>query len=132
MKISAKSDYALRAAVALAEAGAEGFVKAEQLAQRTGVPLEFLQNILGELRTAGLVTARRGSEGGYALSELPQHIPAAAVLAAVGSALVDATDAIEGAVGALWERLSVASRAVLESVTLADLARTPAPGSSVP
>ena len=121
MKISAKADYALRAAVALAEAAPEGWVKADALAQRTKIPREFLENILGELRRAAVVVTRRGSDGGYALARDPSEIAAHDVLAAVGSSVFDAT-ASDGAVGALWVQLSSASRALLDSVTLADLA----------
>ena len=59
MRISAKADYALRAAAELASAG-DGPVKAERIAQAQAIPLKFLENILLDLRNADLVLSRRG------------------------------------------------------------------------
>ena len=63
MRISAKADYAVRAAMGLALVG--GPAKAEHIAQRHAIPLKFLEKILFDLRHAGLVATRRGPEGGY-------------------------------------------------------------------
>ncbi len=68
MRISAKADYAVRAMVELAAAPDEKPVKAERIATAQGIPLNFLENILGELRHAGLVRSHRGAEGGFRLS----------------------------------------------------------------
>ena len=65
MRVSAKVDYALRAMLELAAAGA--LVKGEQLATAQGIPQKFLEGILLDLRHAELVTSRRGVDGGYAL-----------------------------------------------------------------
>ena len=67
MRISAKADYAVRAAMGLSLV--EGPVKAEHLAHRHGIPLKFLEKILFDLRHAGLVATRRGPEGGYWLAK---------------------------------------------------------------
>ena len=65
MRITAKADYAVRAAVELAAAEGPGMpVKGEQLARGQGIPQNFLENILTELRRAGIVRTRRGAEGG--------------------------------------------------------------------
>ena len=66
MRISAKADYAVRAAMGLALV--DGPVKAEHLAHRHAIPLKFLEKILFDLRHAGLVATRRGPEGGYWLA----------------------------------------------------------------
>ena len=69
MRISAKADYAVRAAVELAAATDEKPVKAERIATAQEIPLNFLENILGELRHAGIVRSHRGAEGGFRLAK---------------------------------------------------------------
>ena len=69
MRISAKADYAVRAAVELAAASDERPVKAERIATAQDIPLNFLENILGELRHAGIVRSHRGAEGGFRLAK---------------------------------------------------------------
>ena len=131
MKISAKSDYAVRAAAELAAAGPGRLVKGEELARVQGIPLEFLENILRELRVAGLVVAQRGIEGGYALARPAAEITVAEVLEVVEGPLagVQRTRLEEleypGAAARLadvWLAVQTSIRGVLESVTLADLA----------
>src|ERR1700712_4634076 len=83
MRISAKADYAVRAAVELAGATDEKPVKAERIATAQGIPLNFLENILGEMRHAGLVRSQRGAEGGFRLAKTPDQITIADVIRAV-------------------------------------------------
>ena len=129
MRVSAKVDYALRALAELA-ASPPGFVKAERLATAQSIPLKFLENILLELRRAGIVASQRGTEGGYRLAK-----PAAEV------SLADAIRAVEGpiatvrgarpeeaeytgaaaALGDIWIELRASMRGVLEETSLADL-----------
>ena len=80
MRVSAKTDYALRAAVELAALEAEWPVKAERIADAQDIPLAFLENILGELRHAGIVDSRRGPEGGFLLARPPDEISMADVI----------------------------------------------------
>ena len=87
MRISAKADYAVRAAMGLALVG--GPAKAEHIAQRHAIPLKFLEKILFDLRHAGLVATRRGPEGGYWLARDPAEITVADVLRAVDGPLAD-------------------------------------------
>ena len=68
VRVSAKTDYALRAVIELAAADADGPVKGERIAQAQEIPLKFLENILGDLRHAGVVRSQRGVEGGYWLA----------------------------------------------------------------
>lgn len=63
MRISARADYAVRAAVELAAAD-EGPTKGEAIAKAQAIPLKFLENILADLRHAGIVRSQRGAEGG--------------------------------------------------------------------
>jgi Rrf2 family protein len=139
MRISAKADYAVRAAAELAAAFPEGRpVKGEQLAAAQSIPPKFLENILADLRHAGLVRTRRGAEGGYALTGAPSEISVAEVLRAVEGPLA-AVQGIRpeglryaGAAARLpevWVALRANLRAVLERVTLADLASGDLPDS---
>ena len=83
MRISAKADYAVRAAVELAAAPDEKPVKAERIATAQGIPLNFLENILGELRHAGVVRSHRGAEGGFRLAKPADDVTVADVIRAV-------------------------------------------------
>src|SRR5256714_11519324 len=82
MRVSAKVDYAVRAAAELA-AVEDGPVKGERLAEAQDIPLQFLEHILLELKHAGIVRARRGAKGGYWLARKPEEITIADVIRAV-------------------------------------------------
>ncbi len=82
MRVSAKVDYAVRAAAELASGG-EGPIKGETLSKAQGIPLKFLENILGELKHAGIVRSQRGTEGGYWLARPADEIKIADVIRAV-------------------------------------------------
>jgi len=139
MRISAKADYAVRAAAELAAASPGGRpVKGEQLAAAQGIPPRFLENILADLRHAGLLSARRGADGGYALTRAPGEISVAEVLRAVEGPLAAVQGSrpeglhYQGAAARLpevWVALRANLRAVLERVTLADLAAGTLPES---
>src|SRR4051812_50204283 len=64
MRISAKADYAVRAALTLASAEDDRPVKGERISEAQNIPLKFLENILIDLRQAGLVASQRGPDGG--------------------------------------------------------------------
>ena len=130
MRISAKADYAVRAAVQLA-ASADGPTKGDAIAQSQGIPLKFLENILGDLRQAGLVRSQRGSDGGYWLNRPPEEITVADVIRAVEGPLAAVRGrrpedvAYAGAAEPLiqvWIAVRANLRAVVEQVTLADVA----------
>src|SRR6185312_1678515 len=82
MRVSAKADYAVRAAAELA-AAAEGPVKGERLAEAQEIPLQFLEHILLELKHAGIVRARRGAKGGYWLARPADEVTIADIVRAV-------------------------------------------------
>jgi Rrf2 family protein len=130
MRISAKADYAVRAAAELAAAGPGGLVKAEDLAAAQAIPRHFLDNILADLRRRGLVRTQRGAEGGSTLARPAADITLADVLRAVDGPLAAVRDvrpdelAYGGAASSLpsvWVALRASMRSVLEHVTLADL-----------
>jgi len=83
MRISAKADCAVRATVELAAAEGEKPVKAERIATAQEIPLNFLENILGELRHAGVVRSHRGAEGGFRLAKPAAEVTVADVIRAV-------------------------------------------------
>ncbi len=129
MRISAKADYAVRAALELA-AAADPPVKGERIAEAQQIPSKFLENILVDLRQAGLVASQRGPDGGYRLDLPPARISVADVIRAVDGPLAvvhgDRPDAMkyEGAADGLedvWVALRANVRAVLEQVSLADI-----------
>ena len=92
MRISAKSDYAIRAMSVLAEASDGGAVRAEDIAQQQDIPLNFLLGILRELRNAHLVRSVRGRDGGYLLSRPADEIALADVIRAVDGPLANVRD----------------------------------------
>lgn len=130
MQVNAKVDYALRALAELASAGA-GPVKAESISHAQGIPLKFLENIMLELRHAGIVNSQRGAiRGGYSLARSPDQIRLADVIRVVDGPLANvrgmSPEKLEyvGPAAPLrdvWIALRANMRAVLEQVTIADL-----------
>src|SRR5205809_5558446 len=130
MRVSAKVDYALRACAELAAAG-DGPVKGDRIAQAQQIPLKFLENILLDLKHAGLVQSQRGAEGGYWLAQPAEEVSLADVIRAVEGPIANVRGerpeqvAYGGAAEQLrdvWIAVRANLRAVLETVTLADLA----------
>lgn len=130
MRTTAKADYAVRAAVELAAAGE--MITAEQIAEAQGIPLNFLENILRDLRRAGLVESRRGQAGGYVLARAAESITVADVIRSVEGPLANVrgmspeTLDYSGSAEKLrdvWVALRAGVRSVLEGVTIADVAR---------
>jgi Rrf2 family protein len=139
MRITAKADYAVRASAELAAAQPGGEpVKGEVLAHRQGIPQNFLENILTELRRAGIVRTRRGAEGGYQLARPAAEVTVADVLRAVEGPLAAIQgiqpqdleyDGAAAHIPELWVAVRASLRSVLETVTLADLAAGKLPRS---
>jgi Rrf2 family protein len=129
MHVSAKADYAVRAAIELA-AAADGPVKGERIAEAQQIPIKFLENILSDLRHAGYVQSQRGAEGGYWLAAPADTITLADIIRAVDGPLANVRGARPESVAytgsasrlvEVWIAVRVALRGVLERVTLADL-----------
>jgi Rrf2 family protein len=138
VRISAKADYAVRAMAELAASPPGQPVKAEVLAASQDIPRNFLDNILSELRSAGLVRTLRGPEGGSMLGRAAKQITVAEVLRAVEGPLAAVRgvrpEELEypGAASHLpevWIAVRANLRGVLEGVTLADLAAGKLPAS---
>ena len=133
MQVTAKTDYALRAAAELARASADetGPIKGEWISETQGIPKKFMENILHDLKRAGIVRTRRGASGGYWLARPAEEVSLAEVIRAVEGPLANVRgewpEEVEyaGAAEALqevWIAVRANLRAVLESVTLADIA----------
>ncbi|CCH21186.1 RrF2 family transcriptional regulator [Micromonospora lupini] len=144
MYVSARSDYALRAMLAVAAAvrgggdaggGGSELVKAGSLAEVQEIPLSFLQGILLDLRRAGLLLSHRGAEGGYALTRPPEEITVGDVLRAVGGSLTTVRGlpaeragyhGVAAGLTDVWLAVHGAIATVVDSTSLADLlSRTP-------
>jgi Rrf2 family protein len=139
MRVSAKVDYAVRAAAELA-ASEQGPVKGERLAEAQGIPLQFLEHILLELKHAGIVRARRGAKGGYWLARPADTITIADVVRAVEGPIAHVQSAppesIEYRGSAkhlqeVWIAVRASLRTVVEHVTLADLVSGELPAAVV-
>jgi Rrf2 family protein len=130
VRISAKADYAVRAAAELAASPDGEPVKGEQLAESQDIPLQFLEHILLELKHARLVRAKRGARGGYWLARPADEITLADVIRAVEGPLANIQDSAPEAthypgpaehLRDVWIAVRANLRAVLENITLSDL-----------
>jgi len=137
MRVSAKADYAIRAMVELAAEGG-GPVKADRISQSQEIPTKFLENIMSDLRNAGLVRSQRGTEGGYWLAKPAREIDLAQVIRAVDGPLANVRGyrseeiTYSGSAEPLrdvWVAVRASLRAVLEHVSLADVAERKLPES---
>jgi Rrf2 family protein len=132
MHVTAKADYAVRAVVELADSSQASPRKVDEVAQAQSIPVSFLENILTQLRSAGVVRSQRGPEGGYWLARPAEDVNLAHVIRAVEGPLVGVRgqrpEEIEyvGSAQALqqvWIAVRANLRNVLERVTVADVAR---------
>jgi Rrf2 family protein len=129
--ISARSDYAVRAALGLA-AAYPATVSSAGLAADQDMPRKFLEAILADLRRAGLVRGQRGVEGGYVLTRPPGETAIGEVLRAVDGPLAEVRgrrpeetsyDGTAEHLQQLWIALRAAVRSVLDEVTLEDVVK---------
>ncbi len=129
MKLSAKVDYAIRAALELAAADPNA-VTAEAVARAQGIPLPFLENIFADLRRAGLVHSQRGAQGGYRLARSAEEITVADVMRIELGHLVEihgerpedlAYPEAAASMREVWVAVRASMRAVLDEVSLAEV-----------
>ncbi len=83
VRVTAKVDYAVRAAMELGRPGSTGPVKGDHISHAQSIPVKFLENILSDLKRGGLVASQRGADGGYWLARPPEAITVADVIRAV-------------------------------------------------
>ena len=129
MEISAKSDYAVRALLALA-AEAPNLVKIDVVVGEQKLPRKFVEAILGDLRRAGIVRSMRGADGGYALARPASEISIGAVIRAVDGPLAEVRglrpdemvySGLAEHVPGLWVAVRAALRKVLDETSLQQL-----------
>ena len=128
MRLSQKGEYGLHALIALARHYGQGPLQSAAIAAQREIPAQYLQQILLSLQRAGLIRSERGRRGGHELARPPAEI-----------SLLSAVQALEGPLDLgpslsckqheycvlrdVWQRVAEATQTILESVTLADLAR---------
>jgi Rrf2 family protein len=132
MHVTAKADYAVRAVIELADSAQESPRKVDDIAQAQGIPVSFLENILTQLRSTGIVRSQRGPEGGYWLAKPAGEVSLAQIIRAVEGPLVGVRgqrpEEIEyvgssESLQQVWIALRANLRKVLENVTVADVSK---------
>ena len=135
MKVSTRGDYASRALLSLALGDSVGPTSVRDIAERTGLPQPYLEQILLALKGAGLVKSKRGVGGGYTLARDASEITLAQIVSAVDGPIVagdfgephqDGACDHQGqcVLLAVWAGVGEHMRKLLESYTLAELAET--------
>lgn len=136
MHVTAKADYAVRAVIELADSAQDSPRKVDEVARAQSIPVSFLENILTQLRSSGIVRSQRGPEGGYWLARPPAEVNLADIIRAVEGPLVGVRgqrpEEVEYAGSAeslqqVWVALRANLRNVLENVTVADVAESKLP-----
>ena len=131
MRVTAKSDYALRALIEIARQDGSAPVSAEELGRLQDIPHGFLQAILADLRRSGIVIAQRGQSGGWRLNKDAAEISVADVIRAVDGPLVSVyglrPESVEyndaaAVLQHVWIAGRVALRDVFEQVSIQQLA----------
>jgi Rrf2 family protein len=139
VRISQKVEYAVRAMIDLAAQGTEHTVRSGSIARRAGVPEKYLEAILVELGRAGLVSSRRGPEGGHRLARSPSTIRLLDIYAAVEGPLALAPPrarragppGLDRVVGDIWRDIEQAVGTVLDATTLDELAKRAQAGREI-
>jgi Rrf2 family protein len=130
LRVSARTDYALRAVAELASTDGTAPVKADVIAQAQGIPLRFLLNILNELRHARIVRSHRGADGGYRLARPARDVTVAEIVVAMEGSVTSVQGAYPDelvypgaarALGELWRTVDAALTGLLDSVTVEDM-----------
>lgn len=138
--ISQRAKYALRALLVLAEAPAGAPLMIAEVSRRQAIPKKFLEQILLELKRAGIVESRRGRLGGYVLARAPEQITFGEVLRLIDGPVAllpclsriayrrcaDCSDEATCEIRRVFARVADATRDVLDTTSLADAARVPA------
>ncbi|HEY7717516.1 MAG TPA: Rrf2 family transcriptional regulator [Pedococcus sp.] len=130
--ISARTEYAIRAMLTLADASLSqaGPVSVDSLATRQDLPRKFLEAIVSDLRRAGLVVSTRGARGGYSLSREPGRISLGDVFRAVDGPLAEVRglrphetryEGVAAHLPTVWVAVRASLRDVLDETTLAQV-----------
>jgi Rrf2 family protein len=133
MSISQKCQYAIRALLELSKRTGQTPMRSGEIAQKQAIPQRFLENILNELKTAGVVEARRGVQGGFVLALKPENLTVGRVIRIVDGSM-DPVICTKGpdhcecplkdrcTLLSLWEEAKTAVEKVYDRVTFAELA----------
>lgn len=118
ISVTSKSRYAVLALAELARAGTDP-VPIGQIAERRGIPVQFLEQLFSTLRRAGILVSHRGAKGGYTLARAPEEINVLQVVQALDGVLGE-----EGKeAGGIWGEGVEALRGTFRATTIADIAR---------
>lgn len=134
MRLSKKTEYALKALIYAARHPEGTTFQIKELADRNGIPKKFLELILLELKNAGIVQSRRGVGGGYLLARRPETVRSTEIIEAIEGPVFPPAKAQQSrgkklpgeespAVSLLVRETSEAIKSALDRWTLADLAR---------
>jgi Rrf2 family protein len=134
MKLSVRGEYALRALIVLGQNYDQSVVRIQTISEQQNIPKRFLEQILNDLKSAGVVESRRGVTGGYRLAQPPDHITLAVVIRHVEGALAPVScvserfyekcscpDEARCAIRNVMKEVRDAIVSILEEVTVADL-----------
>lgn len=134
MRISSKTDYALKTVLDLAMHRNEGPIRVADIADRHRIPVKFLEQILITLKGSGIVASRRGAKGGYILAVPPSKIKLAAIVQLTEDSLLSGSarartggrnsgDSQESPFDELWTDINDYITAKLEEATMADMCK---------
>lgn len=134
MKLSVRGEYALRAVLVLGLHYDQPVVRIQTVSDEQNIPKRFLEQILNDLKSAGIVQSRRGVAGGYRLARSPEQISLAAVVRHIEGALAPVScvserfyekcscpDEARCAIRAVMGEVRAAVVNIMERVTVADL-----------
>ncbi len=118
ISVTSKSRYAVVALAELARSGT-GPIPIGQVAERRGIPVQFLEQLFSTLRRSGIVASHRGARGGYTLAKPAEEITVLEVVQALDGVVGE-----EGKeAGGIWEEGVEALRGVFRGTSIADIAR---------
>ena len=125
MRITARVDYAILAVFELGLHAKGRRMQARELAEQQQIPLRFLEQILIQLKKAGLVESARGSSGGYMLAQQPDQITLAEIIAAVEGdvTLIDSRVNPSSVLCQVWKEIEQSLVTHLQSISVQDLVR---------
>jgi len=134
MKLSLRGEYALRAMLVLGLNYGQSVIRIQAISEQQNIPKRFLEQILNDLKSAGLVQSRRGVSGGYRLARRPQEITVAAIVRHIEGALAPVScvserfyekcscpDVARCAIRSVMKEIREAVVKIAERVTVADL-----------
>jgi Rrf2 family cysteine metabolism transcriptional repressor len=134
MKLSVRGEYALRALLVLGLNYNQPVVRIQTISEQQKIPKRFLEQILNDLRSAGIVQSRRGVAGGYRLARRPEEIPLAVAVRHIEGALAPVScvserfyekcscpDESRCAIRSVMKEVREAVVKIMERVTVADL-----------